>query len=185
MKQDRWIGVVMAALLVSSCSGDMWRSKNKLDESVLSKFGQKKVVEDAKANNDADSSYIAGEESLFSLGDGGLFGGGGDKKSMESIRADKLFAGAMEVVMALPIQVANREGGIISTDWKVDANTPNFRYRVNIHVTGKEPYGTVQVVVLKQELVHGVWEDRPSDAETSNAIIKTIRKRSQTANPEK
>lgn len=171
----------MAAFLVSSCSGDMWRSKNKLDENPLAKFGQKKVIEDAKADDDADSAYIAGEESFFSLG-GGLFGNSsGEQKGMDAIRADKLFAGAMAVVMALPIQVADREGGVISTDWKVDANRPNLRYRVNIYVTGKEPYGTVQAVVLKQALVRGVWEDRPNDTEAGRAIIKNIRNRAQTA----
>ncbi|MBF0583255.1 MAG: DUF3576 domain-containing protein [Magnetococcales bacterium] len=99
------------------------------------------------------------------------------------MRADKLFAGAMEVVMALPIQVANREGGIIFTDWKVDPENPSVRYRVNIHVTGQEPYGTVRVVVLKQVLVQGSWQDRPADEEAAVNIAKSIRKHAQVARP--
>ncbi len=176
MKQQRWIIVCLAAVWLSGCSGDFWGGKNKLEENKLAKFGQKKDLEDARESNDPNSAYEAGQESIFSLG-------GGNKKGAEAVRADKLFAGAMDVVMGLPIQVANREGGIISTDWKVDPANSALRYRVNIHVTGQEPYGSVRVVVLKQEQVQGNWQDRPADDEAALNISKSIRKQAQFARP--
>lgn len=183
MRRHTWMMVAVVALLVSGCSGDMLKSKNTLDEHPLAKFGQKKVMDDARESEDPNSALEAGEESLFSFGSAkGMFGGG-NNKGTEAVRADKLFAGAMEVVIALPIQVASREGGVIATDWKVDPSNQNLRYRINIHVTGQEPYGNVQVVVLKQELVANNWQDRPSDAKTAQNIIKSIRKRAQVARP--
>lgn len=183
MRKHGWV-VVVVIFLASGCSGGLWSSKNTLDKNPLAKFGQKKAMEDAKEKDDPNSAYEAGDESIFSLGDGGgLFGGGGGGKSVEDIRADKLFAGAMEVVMNLPIQVADREGGIISTNWKIDPNHPGQRYRVNIHVTGREPYGDVRVAVLKQQQVKGTWQDRSPDAEIARNITKSIRKRAQLARP--
>ncbi|MBF0160902.1 MAG: DUF3576 domain-containing protein [Magnetococcales bacterium] len=179
MGKHGWVAVALATLLVSGCSSGMWGSKNKLDDQKLAKFGQKKELEDAKEKNDANSAYEAGQDSFFSFGEGG----GGGRKGAEAVRADKLFAGAMAVVLGLPIQVASREGGIVSTDWKVDPEHPSLRYRINIHVTGQEPYGTVRVVVLKQELVQGSWQDRPADEEAALNISKSIRKNAQIARP--
>lgn len=182
MKRHTWIVVAMVASMVSGC-GEMWRSKNKLEESPLSKFGQKKIMDDAREEDSPSSAYEAGEESLFSFGSkGGLFGGG-EQKGADRVRADKLFSGAMEVVMALPIQVASREGGVIATNWKVDPTNPNLRFRVNIHVTGRKPFGDVRVVVLKQERLEGHWQDRSIDKETARNIKKSIRKRAQVARP--
>jgi hypothetical protein len=180
MAKHGWMVLGLAVTLLSGCSGDLWKSRNTLDEHKLSKFGQKKELEDAKERNDPNSAYEAGQESIFNLGGDG---GGGGKKSAEAVRADKLFAGAMNVVIGLPIQTASREGGVISTEWKVDPAHPSLRYRVNIHITGKEPYGTVQVVVLKQELVQGTWQDRPADEEAAANIGKSIRKQAQIARP--
>ncbi|WP_130470355.1 DUF3576 domain-containing protein [Candidatus Magnetaquicoccus inordinatus] len=179
MAKQGWMVLGLTALLLAGCSGDFWKSRNTLDEHKLSKFGQKKELEDARERNDPNSAFEAGQESIFNMGGDG----GGGKKSAESIRADKLFAGAMNVVMGLPIQTASREGGVISTEWKVDPANPSFRYRVNIHITGKEPYGTVQVVVLKQELLQGNWVDRPADEEAAANISKSIRKQAQIARP--
>ncbi|MBF0461061.1 MAG: DUF3576 domain-containing protein [Magnetococcales bacterium] len=182
MANRRWMALAIVALLMSGCADGLWGSKNKLDEQKLAKFGQKKDLEDAKEKNDANSAYEAGQDSIFGFGgESGLFGG--NKKGTEAVRADKLFAGAMEVVMGLPIQVASREGGIVSTDWKVDPDNAHVRYRVNIHVTGQEPYGAVRVVVLKQELVQGAWQDRPADEEAAANISKSIRKHAQLARP--
>ena len=176
----------MALCLVAGCSGDIWNSKNRLDENPLAQFGHKKARDDAKKDDGPNSAYEAGEESLFSLGGAAVLfgsGGGGTQESTETIRANKLFAGAMEVVMFLPIQVANRESGIIATDWKVDADNPHVRYRVNIHITGQEPYGTVRVAVLKQVYVQETWQDCPADEAIALNIAKSIRKHAQTARP--
>lgn len=182
MARQGCIAVVLMALVLSGCSGGTWGSKNKLDEQKLAKFGQKKELEDARERDDPSSAYEAGQQSIFSLGgSGGLLGGG--TKGADAVRADKLFAGATEVLLGLPLLVANREGGVISTDWKVDPGHPNTRYRVNVQVTGQEPYGTVRVVVLKQELVQGTWQDRPADEAAANNITKSIRKQAQLARP--
>ncbi|MBF0133203.1 MAG: DUF3576 domain-containing protein [Magnetococcales bacterium] len=171
------------ALSVSGCSEGLWSSRNKLDESPLAKFGQKKIEDDAKAGK-ADSAYDAGHESLFSLGsqDGGIFGGGSSKRT-EQIRADKLFAGALDVVLGLPIQVASREGGLVSTEWKIDPENPSDRFRLNIRVSGKDPYGEVKVAVLKQTLANGIWQDAISDPSMADNIAKKIRKQAEEVRP--
>ncbi len=187
MKTNPWMAIPIAlAFGLSGCGGDMLKSRNKLDESKLSKFGRKKEMDEIKETGEADTIYDAGGESMFSFGDeGGVFSklGGGGGSSKQSVRANKLFAGALDVVMGLPIRVASREGGFIATDWKTDPNDPTSRYRLNIRVTGRDPYGEVKVVVLKQQLLDGAWMDQAADTATARHIAKKIRKLAQVARP--
>ncbi|WP_420906187.1 DUF3576 domain-containing protein [Candidatus Magnetaquiglobus chichijimensis] len=173
--------ITALALSISGCSNSIISSPNTLEQQKLAKFGQKKAREDAQEGRTENvSSELLGQESIFSMG--GL--GGGAKLSQEQIRQNKLYAGAMDVVMELPVQVANREGGFISTDWKVDPNDGRTRYRVNIRVSGQAPYGDVKVVVLKQtQRGDGNWQDAPSDSETARQIEKAVRKKAQDARP--
>ncbi|MBF0370867.1 MAG: DUF3576 domain-containing protein [Magnetococcales bacterium] len=174
------------ALATSGCSSKIWSSPNKVDEHKLSQFGKKNVLDEARETGDYNSAADAGEDSFFSFGAGnssgssGIFGGGGSYvSSQEEVRAEKLYQGALDVVMDLPIQVASRSGGFISTDWKVNPRDANSRYRLNIRVSGVEPYGEVRVVVLKQELMGGEWTDRPADKNLSRQIEKAVRKKAE------
>ncbi|MBF0272089.1 MAG: DUF3576 domain-containing protein [Magnetococcales bacterium] len=178
------IAVALTALAFGAggCSGSIWNSPNTLEDQKLAKFGQKKAREDAQEGiGDNSSSELLGQESILNIGSNS---GGGSKLTQEQVRLNKLYAGAMDVVMELPVQVANREGGFISTDWKIDPNDAKTRYRVNIRLSGQAPYGDVKVVVLKQNLRgEGNWQDAPSDGETARQIEKAIRKKSQDARP--
>ncbi|MBF0109796.1 MAG: DUF3576 domain-containing protein [Magnetococcales bacterium] len=181
------IKIIFVALLawgVAGCSKDVWTSRNKLDEHPLAKFGHKKELDDAKESGSPNSAHEAGSESLFSFGseEGGLLGRGSGKRK-EQVRADKLFAGALDVALGLPIQVASREGGLVSTDWKIDPENNNDRYRLNIRVSGRDPYGEVKVAVLKQSLRNGVWEDVAADPTMGDHIAKKIRKLAEEARP--
>ncbi len=172
------VALTILAFGTGGCSSDFWSSRNTLDQQKLAKFGQKKLREDAQEEiGDITSASLMGEESIFSFG-------GGTKQTQEQVRFNKLFAGALDVVMELPIQVANREGGFISTDWKIDPNDSNARYRLNIRLSGQAPYGDVRVTVLKQiQENRGNWIDQPSSAETARQIEKAIRKKGQIARP--
>ncbi|NGZ05697.1 MAG: DUF3576 domain-containing protein [Magnetococcales bacterium] len=174
------VALTVLALSAGGCSGSNWNSPNTLEQQKFAKFGQKKVREDAlEGKGDNTSAELLGQESIFSLGSGG-----GSKPTQDQIRLNKLYAGAMDVVMELPVQVANREGGFISTDWKVDPNDARTRYRVNIRLSGQAPYGDVKVVVLKQSVrPDGSWQDAPSDADAARQIEKAIRKKSQESRP--
>lgn len=177
-RKTRNIFFASLALSVAGCSNGMWDNRNKLDEHPLAKLGHKKELEDARKNS-PNSAHEAGSESIFSLGgEGGLLGRGSTKHT-EQIRADKLFAGALDVALGLPIQVASREGGLVSTDWKIDPENPADRYRLNIRVSGKEPYGEVKVAVLRQSLRNGLWEDNTADPSMAEHIAKKIRKLAQ------
>nr|CRH07606.1 conserved exported protein of unknown function. putative lipoprotein. Similar to protein Mmc1_3748 from MC-1 [Candidatus Magnetococcus massalia] len=178
--------LVALSLGMSGCSKGFWTSSNKTDKHELAKFGQKKVVEDAKEEGAFafDSTMSEpGEKGLFSFGekDGILagMGGGGGGKTDGDVRREKLFSGALKVVMELPVRVADGAGGFIATDWKIDPKQPDLRYRLNIHVTGVKPYGTVRVVVLKQRRGLNGWVDREADAQLAKQIAKAIRKSSE------
>ncbi|MBF0137888.1 MAG: DUF3576 domain-containing protein [Magnetococcus sp. DMHC-1] len=180
--QRSMLGVaLLAAGVLSGCSDKMWGSRNKVDEygNVMG-AGQARVVQDGKREGQWDSMRDAGEPGMLSLGDsGGIFGGGGSKTSEEDARAGKLFGGALAVVMDLPVVVASREGGFLSTDWKVDPTDPGTRYRLNIRVSGVKPYGAVDVRVMKQVLANGIWTDRQADPALSRQIEKAIRKQAE------
>ncbi|MBF0296624.1 MAG: DUF3576 domain-containing protein [Magnetococcales bacterium] len=169
MKANIPVWVLAASLVVGGCSGDLWKSKNTMDEQKFAKFGQKKVQEDAQEGRENVSAELLGKESILNFG--------GSKQTQEQVRLNKLFNAALEVVMELPIQVANREGGFISTDWKVDPNDGGTRYRLNIRVSGQAPIGEVKVVVLKQSRQRdGAWLDQPPDVDAARNIEKAIRK---------
>lgn len=173
--------VVLAALAVgfSGCSKAFWSSENKLDQTTeISRFG--KTEADAEQGL-SDNTYEKGKKGLFSFGGEGGILGGGNRKGEEEARADKLFAGALDVVLGLPIKVASREGGLVSTDWKMDSDDPTNRYRVNIRVSGRNPYGEVKVVVLRQSLIGNSWVDQASDPVSASHIAKNIRKKAQVA----
>ncbi|MBF0427843.1 MAG: DUF3576 domain-containing protein [Magnetococcales bacterium] len=173
------VAVTILTLGIGGCSGNLWNSPNTLEDQKFAKFGQKKAREDALEGRDNSSAELLGQESIFGFG-----GGSGTKQTQEQIRLEKLFAGTLDVVMELPIQVSNREGGFVSTDWKTDPNDATSRYRLNIRLSGQAPYGDVKVVVLKQSQQRdGNWTDAPSDAETARQIEKAIRKKAQIARP--
>ncbi|WP_085441247.1 DUF3576 domain-containing protein [Magnetofaba australis] len=170
---------ISLSVAASGCSNKLWRSSNQVDKHKLAKFGQKKAVEDGKEDwMKVQSKADEGEQSTFSLGSGGIMGGGRALTAAD-IRRDKLFSGALDMVMELPIQTANRESGFVSTEWKVDPTDPTKRYRLNIRVSGVEPYGEVRVVVLKQVLRQNVWIDQPAEESMAAQIEKGIRKNSQ------
>lgn len=174
------MALTLLTLGIGGCSGGFWSSTNTLEDQKFAKFGQKKAKEDALEGRDGTSAELLGQESSILS----MSGVGGGKQTQEQVRFNKLFAGALDVVMELPIQVANREGGFISTDWKVDPNDPKSRYRLNIRLSGQAPYGEVKVMVLKQELQRdGSWTDQASDSDTARQIEKAIRKKAQLANP--
>ncbi|MBF0341938.1 MAG: DUF3576 domain-containing protein [Magnetococcales bacterium] len=176
------VAVTILALGTGGCSGSMWNSPNTLEEQKLAKFGQKKAREDAlEGRTESSSAELLGQESIFSIGSGGI---GSSKPTQDQVRLNKLYAGAMDVVMEMPVQVANREGGFISTDWKIDPRDARARYRINIRLSGQAPYGDVKVVVLKQSLRgDGAWEDGPSDTDSARQIEKAIRKKAQASRP--
>ncbi|ABK46233.1 conserved hypothetical protein [Magnetococcus marinus MC-1] len=184
MHGNRYAIALLIALTLglNGCSSGFWGSDNKVDKHPLAKFGQKKVLDEARDRGEMalDNPYAgqSAEDSTFLFGDkDGVLGGGGGKTE-EDIRREKLYAGALQVVMALPIKVADGNGGFVATDWKVDPNRPDVRYRLNILVTGTKPYGTVKVVVLKQLQTANGWQDSPSDQELAKQIAKAIRKSS-------
>jgi hypothetical protein len=179
MKNRAWIlALVVLAVGSSGCSKKFWSSENKLDENnELFRSGK---VETAANDELHGLQYEKGEKGILNLGEkSGLFSGSSKSRNNEQVRGDKLFAGALDVVLALPIMVASREGGLVSTDWKVDPDNPSNRYRINIRVAGSKPYGEVKVVVLRQKLINNTWVDQPADPTAASHIAKNIRKKAQ------
>ncbi len=176
---------LVAVLALSGCSGKIWKSRNETDDHKLTTFGQNTLDRRGEETGEWDSAADAGEESFFSFGDkeDGLFAGigGGGRVSEDELRQRKLFAGALDAVLELPVQVANRDAGFISTDWKASPNDPRSRYRLNIRLSGVAPYGEVRVVVLKQAWVRSQWVDRPADKVMAKNIQKLIRLKSKKA----
>lgn len=178
------LAVCSLTLTLAACGGKP--TPNELDKYSTSEFGQKRAESYAKetglgtirevGKGDESNLLFGGEEGVL----GSLGGGGGGRgRTKEDIRRGMLFDGALSVVMDLPVVVADRDGGFLSTDWKVNPQNDHERYRLNIHVTGKDPYGDVKVVVLRQSSVRGNWEDRPSDPDLAAQIAKAIRKQAQ------
>lgn len=178
--------LILALLLAVSLAGCFGSKRNKLSENPLSRFGKDKVLKDAKEEDDYKSAQDMGVDSTFEFGtDQGIVGGmsGGRGKTKQDIRGDMLFAGALDVVLNLPVQVASREGGFISTGWKISPKDPTSRFKLNIRVSGQDPFGVVKVVVLKQQRQGDQWVDAQADAKLAENIQKSIRKRAKAMRP--
>ena len=174
---------VIALAILLALPGCSWlKSKNKLENHSLSEFGQKRAQTVADETGEGTASEL-GIESKFSMGEAGGILSGMNGKTEDDVRADKLFAGALDVVLELPITTASRLGGFISTDWKTNPNDNSIRYRLNIRISGQKPYGLVRVAVLKQKRDNGQWVDQPGDADLAANIAKAIRKRARVARP--
>ena len=175
MRAKLFISLAALGLMVlgAGCSP----TKNERDQNTLSRFGKTAADYDAKETGYGTAEQVGGG-SVLDVGKegGGIFGGGGAYYKHD-LRGNKLFAGALDVVLDLPIITASREGGFIATDWKADPQNPDARFRMNIRVSGKKPYGEVKVAVLKQIRIEGEWRDQPSDPKMANNIEKAIRKR--------
>ncbi|MBF0444021.1 MAG: DUF3576 domain-containing protein [Magnetococcales bacterium] len=169
-------------IAISGCSKKMFTSEGKLDEHTeVSGFG--KVQYDIDEAEESGPTYVKGEKGLLSFSKDGIFGDKGSSKDSVRVRGDKLFAGALKVVLGMPIMAVNRDGGLIATDWKIDPANNIDRYRINIHISGRDPYGEVDVVVLKQQKTISTWIDQPNDEEAARNIAKSIRKQAQVIRP--
>lgn len=169
----------LAALGLMVMAAGCSPTKNERDQNTLSRFGKTAADWDAKESGYGTAEQI-GQGSALDIGkggDGGGLMGGGRGYTEADARADKLFAGALDVVLDLPVIAASREGGFIATDWKSDPKNPDNRFRMNIRVSGQKPYGVVRVAVLKQSRMDGEWRDQPADPKMAGHIEKAIRKR--------
>jgi hypothetical protein len=182
--KNKFLILALASMFVaiSGCSKKIFTGKGKLDDNTeVSGFG--KVQHDINEAEDSGPDYVKGEKGLLSFSKDGLFGDGGSSDNNSQVRGDKLFAGAMKVVLGMPIMAVNREGGVIATDWKIDPANPINRYRINIQISGRDPYGDVNVVVLKQQKTINNWVDQPNDDNAARNIAKSIRKQAQVIRP--
>ncbi|MBF0381552.1 MAG: DUF3576 domain-containing protein [Magnetococcales bacterium] len=182
--KNKFLLLALASMFIalSGCSKKMFTNEGKLDDNTdLAGFG--KVQHDINEAEDAPPGYVKGEKGLFSFSKDGIFGSASSSDDDKKVRADKLFAGALKVILGMPIMAANRDGGLIATDWKIDPANKNTRYRINIHITGRDPYGEVDVVVLKQQKTINAWMDQPNDEAAARSIAKSIRKQAQIVRP--
>jgi hypothetical protein len=169
-------------IALSGCSKKLFTSEGTLDDNTeVSGFG--KVQYDKDDEEDSGPSYVKGEKGLLSFSKDGIFGDTGSSKDSVRVRGDKLFAGALKVILGMPIMAVNRDGGLIATDWKIDPDNNINRYRINIHISGRDPYGEVNVVVLKQQKTINTWIDQPNDKDAARNIAKSIRKQGQVIRP--
>ncbi|MBF0194105.1 MAG: DUF3576 domain-containing protein [Magnetococcales bacterium] len=181
--KNRILILALSSMFValSGCSKKIFTNEGKLDKSEVSGFG--KVQYDRDEIEESGPAFIKGEKGLLSFSKDGIFGSSSKTKNDSRVRGDKLFAGALKVILGMPIMAVNREGGIIATDWKIDPANNINRYRINIQISGREPYGEVNVVVLKQQKTINTWIDQPNDEEAAHNIAKSIRKQAQVIRP--
>ncbi len=116
-------------------------------------------------------------DSLF--GAGGIFGlGGGDKsEGGGGIGVNSyLWRASLDTISFMPLTSADPFGGVIITDWFINAAQPNERFKMTIYILDKRLRADgVKVSVFRQERgPAGGWVDAPSNAETGIRVENSI-----------
>lgn len=141
---------------------------------VLSACGQTETVfpEDKRYRTEQGGTYRMvrpgqseqDRETIF--GQGGLFGGGGDKKDQGGTGIGVnawLWRASLDTVAFMPLVSADPFGGVIITDWYADPATQGERFKANIFILGRELRADgVRVNVFRQVRdPMGNWVDAP------------------------
>ena len=109
--------------------------------------------------------------------------------SAQTLKKDKgqeadyyyLWTGALSSVSFMKISIANKETGLVSTDWYESKATPGERFMVNVLVLkGVKPSpASYRVTVKKQVIVDGRWVDTVFDHRFEYEIAKKMYNRSK------
>lgn len=157
---------VVGALLLNGCGGN---SESRYPERV------------GRNRYDPAPTGEKKDDSLF--GPGGLFGlGGGGKDEGGGIGVNSfLWRASLDTIAFMPLASADPFGGVLITDWYVNPQHPNERFKMTIYILDKRLRADgVKVSVFRQEQGSGGnWQDAPSNPETGvrveNAILTRAR----------
>ena len=87
-----------------------------------------------------------------------------------------LWQASIETMSSKPIVASDALGGIISTEWYMDATRPNKKFKVNIVVIdqdAEEP--SLQVVVLGKFFANEGWHDLPPQDKLLSTMATDIK----------
>lgn len=115
-------------------------------------------------------------DSLF--GSGGLFGlGGGSKDEGGGIGVNSfLWRASLDTISFMPLSSADPFGGVLITDWYINPQHANERFKMTIYILDKRLRADgVKVSVFRQEKgPSGAWQDAPSNPETGVRVENAI-----------
>lgn len=87
-----------------------------------------------------------------------------------------LWRASLESIAFMPIQQADSNGGVITTDWYSAPEAPNERVRANILILGKSLRPDALKANLFKQIKNkdGKWEDSPANPTTVRALEDAI-----------
>jgi hypothetical protein len=86
-----------------------------------------------------------------------------------------LWRASLETIGFMPISQADENGGVITTDWFVNPQTPGERVRVTVFVLDKDLRAdAIRVNAWRQEARQGLWVDVPVRAGTVQKLEEAI-----------
>ncbi len=107
-----------------------------------------------------------------------------DDEFTEAIRADLasdsgvnalLWRAAIDTLSAFPISQADAVGGVILTDWFANPDSATERLKISVFILDSSLRAdALEVSVIRQELIGGVWTSAPVRAGTELQIEDTI-----------
>ena len=115
--------------------------------------------------------------SIFGSGGVSLFGGESDQAPVSGIGVNAfLWRATLDTISFMPLLSADPFGGVIITDWYAPAESPDERFKMTVYILGRTLRADgVQVSVFRQERGEsGLWEDRPTSADTAVSLEDKI-----------
>lgn len=105
--------------------------------------------------------------------------GGDDKKSVDGSGLGVngfLWRAALDTLAFMPIATADPFGGVITTDWHSESDTPNERLKLNVFILDRDLRADgVRVAVFRQVRgKDGSWNAAPVAAATASSLEETI-----------
>ena len=159
----RAIFLLLFLSLLGACGG----SGLKTDNTYATKVG------DRYYNKPGDSP-IKGK--LFGSGGGILKGGKSKSGDGTGIGVNGyLWRASLDTVSFMPLKSADPFGGLIITDWYINENTPNERFKMTVYILDRRLRAdAIRVSVFRQRQSRGRWRDVPASKTTARQIENQI-----------
>ncbi|MEO1150097.1 MAG: DUF3576 domain-containing protein [Pseudomonadota bacterium] len=105
-----------------------------------------------------------------------LFGAASSSKAGVPTTVNRyLWAASLETINFLPVTSADPIAGLVLTDWYVNPETPDERFKVNVYILDQALRAdALRVSVFRQSLTNGAWIDSRVNPATSRELENAI-----------
>ena len=163
----RYFLIIVGLLLtLMGCSGNFEENRARLDE-VYGECNNPVRPLSTRKYKECLAKERGGEGSFFDDLDNSFGNAFGNNNSnivyLNAVNAD-LWQAALDVTKIYPLKIADNQGGLIETQWIINANSPSSRCLIKIRVMSPELVSNgVQTNFICEEKINDAWLNTNQD----------------------